>query len=211
MNLTNQVVFLAVIIFTWPIYSVFKTYLGSKNQTRYLIKECNGDQTPLTPLFRDSTLSFWALLRRISPLESFKSFSLFSTLSIFKFLTQTTFSRPLVYCALSNGWPDFLDIWNWMWGYFRLSSSSLLETRKSRIPWDEPPQLQYCSVIFLHGNTNAPTPFRAIEFCFIAFTTISHNLTGPNYQYSVPLDNSLSPEIQDGRWVRWNANSSFSC
>ncbi|CAY87052.1 uncharacterized protein YPR099C [Saccharomyces cerevisiae S288C] len=109
----------------------------------------------------------------MSPSESFNSFSLFSTLSMFKFLTQITFSRPFVYSALNKGCPDFLITSNCIHGNSWPHLSNLFEVKNFLMPSEDPPQLQNCKVIFLHGNTNAPTPLRPMEFRAIAFTTIS--------------------------------------
>nr|BCK74101.1 hypothetical protein 1 [Nakaseomyces glabratus] len=127
---------------------------------------------PLTLWLRDSTLWPATRLCSISPLQSFNSLILFSTLSIFWFRTQMTFSLPLVYCARTSGWPDLFTTSNCMCGSLAASMSSLRDLRNALIPAEDPPQLQYCSTTFLQGCTNAPTPFRAMEFLAIALTTI---------------------------------------
>ena len=128
---------------------------------------------PLTEGLEDTTVCFG--LESFFPEELMRSLSLFSTTSMFHFLTQICFTESrlpsaenvfgVVYSPLRTGClPGFSNTRNSTSGYCFAKLASL-RRKKSLIPVDEPPKLQYEIVMRLHGRTNAPTPFLARETC----------------------------------------------
>lgn len=128
---------------------------------------------PLTEGLEETTVCFG--LESFFPEELMRSLSLFSMTSMFHFLTQIClmvsglFSAMNVfgveYSPLRTGClPGFSKTRNSTSGYC-LAKPASLSRKKSLMPLDEPPKLQYVIVMRLHGRTKAPTPLRARETC----------------------------------------------